>query len=119
MIELLLLLALASHPDRFGEAKVMADADEADLSASDMASLVRTQGEVAQLAFAECVQHLSERGPPNFGIVLQVDEYGRVVEYWSDNDDKFSGCVGRVFSERFKFLPPKAPFYSSFIYRSK
>jgi hypothetical protein len=117
--EMLTVVLLSSGTIEFNEAKIHADRDEATLHAPFSSNLVESQGKVAGPAFAACIPSPPPSSLPSFTIVFVLDSAGKAQKTWLKGDSQFATCVRDKFAVATFFIPPKAPFYSSFDFKFK
>ena len=116
MLVLVVFLSLVSGTLSFEQAKAMADRDEESLSRGERSQLISSQGQGAKSAFESCVSRPPERVLPSFSIVMELDAEGQVIQSWREGSSEFVACVERHFRKSTFFAPPKAPFFTSFVY---
>lgn len=98
----------------FAEAKVLADRDESAVSRVQSAALLASQGEAVDRIVPQCSWLAGPGGMPPFIVVAELDASGRVVATWREGQSDFAVCFERKLGVRSLFVPPHAPFYTSF-----
>ena len=101
------------------QVKIRASIDEASLSDGQRAQLVSSLKELSRLVFADCpASDRADRHLP-FTLVMELDASGKVVSTWSEGDSEIANCMAKTMSRSLLFVPPKAPFFTSFEYTVK
>ncbi len=115
-LSLLVLVSIdASSADLgFDRAKALADRDEAALTSSQMGALIQSQGTASGSSFAHCPQKSPHADLTAFTVVMELDAFGKVVRTWYQGHSSIGDCFRRQLSRATLFVPPKAPFYTSF-----
>ncbi|MEO7431125.1 MAG: hypothetical protein ABIR62_03740 [Dokdonella sp.] len=98
------------------QVKIRASIDEASLSEGQHAQLVASLKEIARIVSADCpASDRADRRLP-FTLVMELDASGKVLSTWITGESEFSGCLSKTMSRSLLFVPPKAPFFTSFEY---
>lgn len=98
----------------FAEAKALADRDEAGLARVQSAALLASQGETVDRIVAQCSWLAGPGGMPPFVVVAELDAAGKVIATWRDGQSEFAACFEKKLRVRSLFVPPHAPFHTSF-----
>ncbi len=98
----------------YGDAKALADRDEAAASKVQSSELLASQGTAIDRIVPQCTWAAGPGGMPPFVVVAKLDATGKVVMTWRDGDSAFATCFERKLGTRWLFVPPHAPFYTSF-----
>lgn len=111
--------ALAAYPvfaatPSYAEAKTLADRDEAAVSRTQSADLLATQGAAIDRIIPQCAGTAGPSGMPPFVVVVELDAVGKVVTTWREGDSNFAVCFEQKLRALALFVPPHAPFYTSF-----
>ncbi|MGY3038872.1 hypothetical protein ACVWWQ_000459 [Rhodanobacter sp. TND4EL1] len=105
--------AFAAVPT-YADAKAWADRDEAAVSKAESADLLKTQRAAIDRIVPQCAGTAAPSGMPPFVVVVELDEVGNVVKTWREGDSDFAACFERKLGGLSLFVPPHAPFYTSF-----
>lgn len=97
----------------FKAAKDRADREESKLSAADSDALLASQTVVLDKVLSTCPVSI-EGVPPPFTVVLELDTHGSVIRTWRSDDTAFVKCFDAIANKSRLFVPPHAPFYTSF-----
>lgn len=97
----------------FADAKARSCNDEGGLSADSSEALTTSQETVVSTAFSTC-QVAVDVIPPPFTVVVELDANGSVRKTWRSDDTSFVRCFEGIAAQSKLFVPPHAPFYSSF-----
>lgn len=97
----------------FKAAKDRADCEESKLSAANSDALVASQTVVLDEVLSTCPVSL-DVVPPPFTVVLELDAHGSVMRTWRSDDTAFVKCFDAIANKSKLFVPPHAPFYTSF-----
>ena len=101
----------------FEDAKAKADQVEESLGSGEMSRLVEAQGRLAESAFPYCFSR-TQKPPPNFTVVVEVDVEGRVTKSWLDKETAFGVCFRERMVQGFSFKTESRPFFTSFEYKN-
>lgn len=108
---LLFALQLAAAPSGYSEAKALADANEAALSAEMMSRLMEAQGNLLGEAVGKCARPGMDFSP--LVVVFVLNENGSVARTWRKGDTPLATCLEREVSmATFAGRWPE-PFYTS------
>lgn len=107
------LPAFAAVPS-YADAKALADRDEATVTKAQSAELLTSQGAAIDRIIPQCAGTTGPSGMPPFVVVVELDAVGKVVTTWREGDSDFALCFERRLRALALFVPPHAPFYTSF-----
>ena len=112
MFEAILLAAqLAYVSQDYAEAKALADANEASLSADVMSRLLQAQGDALASGLRSCAH--PEMDLSKFTVVFVLDAQGSVVKSWREGETPLARCMHRELSNATFKGPWTEPFYTS------
>jgi hypothetical protein len=101
------------------QVKLRASIDEASLSEGEHAQLLSSLKEISRIVFAACPESdRADRRLP-FTLVMELDANGKVVSTWIAGESEIANCLSKTMSRSLLFIPPKAPFFTSFEYTFK
>jgi hypothetical protein len=118
LLPLLVPLLASASPMTASEAKGRADASEASLSDDQSARLLSAQAAVAKSAFPDCMTTTGAK-PSDFTVVVELSARGRVLNAWLTGESDFARCFRDAMVKRFEYVPPQAPFFTSFEYTNR
>lgn len=98
----------------YADAKALADRDEAAASKAQSGDLLASQGTAIDRIVPQCTWAAGPGGMPPFVVVAELDATGKVVRTWRAGDSAFATCFEKKLGTRWLFVPPHAPFYTSF-----
>jgi len=98
----------------YEQAKALADKDEASLSAEVAQTLIAAQGTAGGEAHASCVTPGARKDFSPYTVVMKLDSTGKVIRTWLHGTSALAICFNREMSHKSLFVPPRAPFYTSF-----
>lgn len=98
----------------YADAKALADRDEGALSRIQSGDLLASQGVAIDRIVAQCSRTAGPGGMPPFVVVAALDAAGKVVKTWREGDSDFAACFDGKLGALSLFVPPHAPFYTSF-----
>lgn len=98
----------------FAAAKAQADADEAAASRTQLRDLLASQNAAIDRIIPQCMKTYGAGGMPPFVVVAKLDGNGRVAMTWRQGDTAFAACFEGRLGTLSLFVPPHAPFYTSF-----
>lgn len=107
------LPAFAATPT-YSEAKALADRDEAAVSKTQSAALLASQKAAIERIVPACAGAMGPAGMPPFVVVAELDAAGKVVTTWREGSTDFAVCFEQRLGTLSLFVPPHAPFYTSF-----
>jgi len=107
------LPALAAEQS-YAAAKALADRDEASVSKAQSAALLQSQGAAIDRIVPLCGRAMEPAGMPPFVVVAELDAAGRIVATWREGNSDFAVCFEKQLGRLSLFVPPRAPFYTSF-----
>lgn len=118
-MKLIALIALASLSGtlsaapalEYGQAKVLADKDEAALTQAESASLHKAQSELLEAGTAACATPRPDLSP--FVVVMELDAEGRVVRTWLQGSSPIGICLRKYVAGKALVVPPRVPFHTS------
>ena len=115
LLTLLLFAAGATASElSYEQAKVHADRDEASLSSAQTQSLIESQGTAAGPSFSNCPPSTAHPDLSPFTVVMELNASGKVVRTWLKGNSEIAVCFNQQMSRKTLFVPPRAPFYTSF-----
>jgi hypothetical protein len=115
-IALIALTIIAGHvaaaPSlEYGEAKALADKDEASLAPDASAGLRKSQGDLLEAGAAACATPIPDLSP--FVVVVELDAQGKAVRTWLQGSSPIGVCMRKYVAGKTLIVPPRAPFYTS------
>ncbi len=94
-------------------AKDRADCEESKLSAANSDALLASQTAILDKVLSTCPVSV-DVVPPPFTVVLELDAHGSVTRTWRSDETAFVKCFDSIAKRSQLFVPPHAPFYTSF-----
>lgn len=114
LLVLLVSLAAGASELNFLGAKVLADHDEASLTAEEMKALLAAQGVAGGDSLGVCSRPTTAAELTPFTVVMKLDASGKITQTWLDGTSAIAKCFHTAISTRSLNKPPYAPFYTSF-----
>lgn len=108
------VLPVHAAAQSYADAKALADRDEAAVSRVQSSSLLASQGAAIDRIVPRCARTAGPGGMPPFVVVAELDATGKVVMTWREGDSNFATCFEGNLGTLSLFVPPHAPFYTSF-----
>ncbi|WMJ70562.1 hypothetical protein [Stenotrophomonas sp. 24(2023)] len=107
--------APAPHTDAgYAQARDVAWREEASLDAAASTIMIGNLGEAGGKALQVCLPKRTERVPPVFTVVLQLDARGKVGKAWGQGEPALVACMKHELTGKTVFAPPQAPFHVAF-----
>lgn len=94
-------------------AKDRADYEESKLSPANSEALLTSQATVLDKVLSTCPVSI-DVVPPPLTVVLELDAHGSVIRTWRSDETTFVKCFDTIATKSRLFVPPHAPFYTSF-----
>jgi hypothetical protein len=98
----------------YADAKALADRDEASVSKTQSGALLASQGAAIDRIVPLCARAMGPAGMPPFVVVVELDAGGKIVATWREGNSDFAVCFEKQLGTLSLFVPPRAPFYTSF-----
>mgnify|MGYP006981145285 CR=1 FL=1 len=95
----------------------MAHETEKSLSKNQAQELLSSQSKIMNKAMPFCFNKVGI--PANFSIVVQINEKGKIVGSWLNNEMPFTLCFKSVMINSMTYLPVVQPFFTAIEYTNK
>ncbi|UJJ52603.1 MULTISPECIES: hypothetical protein [Rhodanobacter] len=108
------VLPVFAAAQSYAGAKALADRDEASVSKAQSGVLLASQGAAIDRIVPLCERAMGPAGMPPFVVVVELDAAGKIVATWREGNSDFAVCFEKQLGTLSLFVPPRAPFYTSF-----
>jgi len=119
LASLLMLFVTVSYANdlSFKEALELAHKSEEGLNKEASHRLLSAQGKLMGSAMPSCFNKAGP--PPDFSIVVQINESGKVVKSWLNTNTSFTSCFQNIMVNSLAFTPKDQPFFTAIEYTNK